>query len=208
MFKQRYMKLRAFVRRIGFYSSLIKPNRILNILKDYSNLFYSGEIQRILGKCGKNLYVMRSITIFHPERMVIGDDVRIFNNVVMACHTPHSNIIIGNGVLIGESCHISSIKYVEISDDVLLGRRVLISDNSHGNTSKEQLIVPPLDRKLYSKGGVKIGKKVWLGDNVIVLPGVEIGEGCVIGASSIVTKSIPPYSVCVGNPAKIIKTLI
>ncbi|WP_199194180.1 CatB-related O-acetyltransferase [Pleurocapsa sp. CCALA 161] len=56
-----------------------------------------------------------------------------------------------------------------------------------------------------TKGAINIGNGVWIGDNVTILPGVEIANGAVIGAGSIVTKSIPPYSIAVGNPAKVIK---
>ena len=55
------------------------------------------------------------------------------------------------------------------------------------------------------KGETKIGNNVWIGDSVIILPGVQIGDGAVIGAGSIVTKNIPPFAVAVGNPAKVIK---
>lgn len=56
-----------------------------------------------------------------------------------------------------------------------------------------------------SKGDVVIGNAVWIGDSVIILPGVRVGNGAVIGAGSVVTKSIPPYAVAVGNPARVVK---
>jgi len=52
---------------------------------------------------------------------------------------------------------------------------------------------------------ITIGNDVWIGRRVIILPGVVIGDGCVIGAGAVVTKSLPPYSVAVGNPARIVK---
>ena len=55
------------------------------------------------------------------------------------------------------------------------------------------------------RGGVKIGNDVWIGTGVILMPGIEIGDGAVIGAYSVVAKNIPPYAVVVGNPAKVIK---
>lgn len=52
---------------------------------------------------------------------------------------------------------------------------------------------------------VEIGNNVWVGGRAIILPGVKIGEGCIIGAGSIVTKNIPAWSIAVGNPARVIK---
>jgi acetyltransferase-like isoleucine patch superfamily enzyme len=54
---------------------------------------------------------------------------------------------------------------------------------------------------------VKIGDDCWIGGNVVILPGVTIGEGCTIGAGSVVTKDIPPFSVAVGSPCKVRKTI-
>lgn len=56
-----------------------------------------------------------------------------------------------------------------------------------------------------SKGDVVIGNAVWIGDSVVILPGVKVGNGAVIGAGSVVTKSIPSYAVAVGNPARVVK---
>ncbi|MDE6062899.1 MAG: sugar O-acetyltransferase, partial [Duncaniella sp.] len=54
---------------------------------------------------------------------------------------------------------------------------------------------------------VTIGDNVWLGANVTVLPGVTVGEGCVIGAGSVVTGDLPPFSLCVGNPCRVIRRI-
>lgn len=61
------------------------------------------------------------------------------------------------------------------------------------------------NRHLRSIKGVTINDDVWIGANVTILPGVTIGEGAIIGAGSVVTKNIPEYSICVGNPCKKIK---
>lgn len=58
-----------------------------------------------------------------------------------------------------------------------------------------------------SKGPVIIGQNVWVGDKATILPGVTIGDGAVIGANSVVTKDVPPYSIVGGNPAKVLKQL-
>ena len=67
--------------------------------------------------------------------------------------------------------------------------------------------MPPAERPLSSKGRVAIGKNVWLGANVCVLPGVNIGDGVTIAAGSVVTHDIPSYSMAAGVPARIIKSL-
>lgn len=84
---------------------------------------------------------------------------------------------------------------------------VTITDNSHGYITKNETHTPPLKRPLYSKGPVIIGKNVWVGDKATILPNVNIGDGAIIGANAVVTKDVPPYSVAVGNPAKIVKLL-
>lgn len=64
--------------------------------------------------------------------------------------------------------------------------------------------IQPTQRKLYSKGPVVIGNNVWIGDKVTILPGITISDGAVIGANAVVNKDIPPYSLAVGNPIKIV----
>ena len=81
----------------------------------------------------------------------------------------------------------------------------MIIDHSHGNNVYRELLIHPAKRNLYSKGTIRIKDRVWIGEQVLILPDVTIGEGAVIGAGSVVTKDIPPYCVAVGNPAKVIK---
>lgn len=59
---------------------------------------------------------------------------------------------------------------------------------------------------MFSKGRVVIGDRVWIGDKVTILPDVEIGQGTIVGANSVVTKSIPEYCIVAGNPAKVIRS--
>ena len=92
-----------------------------------------------------------------------------------------------------------------MGNGVLTGRWVTITDNSHGETDYETLKMQPILRKLYSKGAVKIGDNVWIGDKVTILPNVTIGNGAIIAANAVVTRDIPPYSIVAGNPARIIK---
>lgn len=83
----------------------------------------------------------------------------------------------------------------------------LITDNSHGGFDREQLKLRPNIRPLVSKGEVIIDDNVWIGEKASILPGVHIGEGAIIGAGAVVTKDVPPFSVVVGNPARIVKQM-
>ena len=116
---------------------------------------------------------------------------------------PH--IDIGSHVAIMSNCQISCIKHVVIEDGVLLGENVFITDNNHGAGDARELVIPPHDRDLFSKGEVIIHKNVWIGRNVCIMPGVEIGEGAIIGANAVVTKDVPSFSVVAGVPATIIR---
>lgn len=114
------------------------------------------------------------------------------------------SITIGNCCTIREFSHITAINSITIGDNLLTGTNVLITDNSHGQNSREHMSIPVTQRPLYSKGPVVIGNNVWLGNNVCVMPGVNIGDGAIVGANSVVTHDVPSYSVVAGVPARVI----
>ena len=107
----------------------------------------------------------------------------------------------------GDFNHITASNSIVIGDDVLTGRWVTITDNSHGSITHEHLLIPPLKRPIVSKGPVSVGNRVWIGDKATILPGVTVGEGAVIAANAVVTKDVPAYSMVAGNPAKVIKQI-
>lgn len=115
---------------------------------------------------------------------------------------------IGKNVQINDYVHISAMENVTIGDNVLIASKVFISDLNHGSYGGDGLHdspdIPPNERKLYSKP-VIIEENVWLGEFVSVLYGVTIGRGTIVGANSVVSKSLPPYVVAVGTPAKPVK---
>lgn len=91
---------------------------------------------------------------------------------------------------------------VVIGDRCMFGTNVSILSAGHETSVLSR-------RKLVEFGHpVFIGDDCWIGSNVVILPGVTIGEGCTIGAASVVTKDIPPFSVAVGNPARVTKTVL
>ena len=113
-------------------------------------------------------------------------------------------LVIGNDVQINDKCHIAALKNIFIGDNVLIASNVFISDHDHGDTSPENLKKPPVHRPLIINP-VIIGKNVWIGENAIVLKGVVIGESSIVAAGAVVTRSVPPFSVVAGVPARLIK---
>ncbi|MFH6972909.1 LbetaH domain-containing protein [Flavobacterium petrolei] len=115
---------------------------------------------------------------------------------------------IGKNVQINDYVHISAMENVSIGDNVLIASKVFISDLNHGSYGADGMHdspnTPPNSRKLYAKP-VNIEENVWLGEFVSVLSGVTIGKGTIVGANSVVSKSLPPYVIAVGTPAKTIK---
>ena len=108
---------------------------------------------------------------------------------------------------IHETSHLKSNTYIECTGGVTIGkyfhcgRGLTIISTNHNYRDASKI---PYDETLIKKE-VIIEDFVWIGLNVIILPGVKIGEGAIIGAGSVVTKSIPPLGVAAGNPAKILK---
>ena len=103
---------------------------------------------------------------------------------------------------IGMGAHISAAKQVIIGEHVLLARNVYISDHAH---AFENIKTPIMQQGINGIAPVSIGRGTWLGQNVVVLPGVTIGQHCVVGANSVVKSSIPDFSVAVGAPARVVK---
>jgi acetyltransferase-like isoleucine patch superfamily enzyme len=89
----------------------------------------------------------------------------------------------------------------------VIASRVFISDHYHGDTSLMSLETPPVRRPLTSRGPVIIEDSVLIGEGVVILSNVRIGRCSVIGANSVVTKNIPPFSIVAGVPGKVIRSV-
>jgi len=156
---------------------------------------------RLLGiQIGKNCRIYSGVRI--SGNVAIGDNVRIGSYTYLNTYED-GRVTICNDVLIGSLTHIvSGHSSVEISDHCIFAPGVFISDGTHDIESPEVLI----KHATVVSESVKIKKNVWLGAYVTVLKGVTIGEGAVVGAMSLVNKSVPPYSVAVGIPAAVLKS--
>lgn len=161
---------------------------------------------------GQGSVIMPWATCIVGEKYIrVGSDVRFDDHIQLTAWDRYEEqrftpeIIIGDGCAFGSANHITAINRIEIGNHVLTGKNVLITDNSHGTTERDQLDIPPRLRALHSKGPVVIEDNVWIGDKASILPGVHIGKGSIVGANTVVSKDVPAYSLVVGNPARIIK---
>ncbi len=111
-------------------------------------------------------------------------------------------LFIGESCEFGDMTHIVALERVCIGKNCLLASKVFISDTSHGvyhfANEISQPDISPNERILYTKA-VTIGDNVWIGENVCILAGSKIGNGCIIGANSVITKEIPNNCIVVGN---------
>lgn len=169
---------------------------------------------RGLKSCGIGVVVRPKIKWLNKNYISLGDNCYLGPNCRIEAIDEYNNsiyspeIVLGNEVMINGACHIGAIQRVVIKDKSLLGNHVMVIDHSHGNGSVEEIAIAPWARDLYSKGEVVIGERVWVGENAVILPGVHIGDGCIIGASAVVTKDFPANCVIAGNPAKIIRMIL
>lgn len=154
---------------------------------------------------GDNSVIIYPSIISGHQGIKIGNNTTILNNSrIQNFYQDNNNpqIIIGNHCYIGYYFTVLNASQVLIGNDVLFASHVLISSENHGIDPESP--IPYMDQPL-SSNSVIIGDGCWIGEKVIVLPGVSIGKKSIIGGGSVVTRSIPDYCMAVGNPAKIIK---
>ena len=138
------------------------------------------QLRRMCGKlmmehCGKNVNIEKHA--FFSKNVSLGDfsGLGVNSKIYGTCK-------IGNYVMMGEDC------------------TIITRNHKHDN-----LNIPMMELGFDEELAVEIGDDVWIGDKVIILPGVKIGRGSIIGAGAVVTKNVPEYSVAVGNPARVIR---
>ena len=136
-------------------------------------------------------------------RMVVQDRVHLHSTVarVELATAKDGTLEIGSRTFVNYGTSISAAHSVRIGNNCQIGTNVLIMDNEFHRLEPERRLERPESKP------VEIGDNVWLGARVIVMPGVTIGAGSAIGAGSIVTRDVPPRSLAVGCPARVIRSL-
>jgi acetyltransferase-like isoleucine patch superfamily enzyme len=172
------------------------------------------------GNNPKHLSIDLPRRIINPERVFIGDNVSLGPGsfIYALTHYPTTwmmhqtrqqqiqrfdpKIIIGNNVTSTAELQIAAQSEIIIEDDVMFASNIHVNDAFHGfETAKE----PYKYQKMFKIAPIRIKRGCWIGQNVVIMPGVTIGECTIIGANSVVNKSIPERSIAVGIPARVIK---
>jgi acetyltransferase-like isoleucine patch superfamily enzyme len=179
--------------------------------------------RRLVGSCGRNVSFGANVTLRHPRKIHLGDDVavddgcvldakgtandgirigsRVFlgRNTIVACKD--GDVVLEDGVNISYQCAIFSASSVRIGADTLLAAFCYVVGGGH-EFGRTDVAVIHQDRP--SKG-IDIGRGAWLGAGAVVLDGVSVGHDAVVGANSVVSQDVPPFAVAVGTPARVVR---
>jgi acetyltransferase-like isoleucine patch superfamily enzyme len=136
-------------------------------------------------------------------RLEVGDGTLLEPNVWITMPAP-ARVRIGSGTFLNQGVMVAALELVEIGSHCMFANGCFVSDSSH---RFDDLVKPITWQGFTSKGPTRIGDNVWCGAHVVITTGVTIGERCVIGANSVVTRDIPPYSIAAGAPAKVIRRI-
>ena len=181
-----------FFQKLIFFIRNIYLNKFFGFIR---NKYYS-----ILGmKIGKNTYLPQ-IYIPWPHQVKIGNNCNLEHSIFLKFEgiwNKGPSIIIGDNVFLGNNCEFNIGNRIEIGNDTLIASGCKFIDHDHGIS---------IGNTIRSQKGIQkeilIGNDVWLGCNVTVLKGIVIENGAIVGAGSIVTKSISKNEIWAGVPAK------
>ncbi len=173
--------------------------RLFSILK--TRMLYGARLKFL----GKSVIIKNALCINKKDFIEIHDysiiGYKTWLGATLSTGADSCKLFIGKNCSIGNFNHIYATHQIIIEDSVLTADKVYISDNVHGY---EDVTIPIINQRIIQKRPVVIGYGSWLGENVAVI-GASVGQHCVIGANSVVTRDIPDYCVAVGSPAYVIK---
>jgi acetyltransferase-like isoleucine patch superfamily enzyme len=169
----------------------------------------------------RNLKIDLPRRIKNPQRIFLGDDISLGPGTLLMATThypgssmrhPNKNqpiqhfdpkITIGDRVTSTADLQIAAVTEIIIEEDVMFASNVHINDSLHGYENATEAYKY---QGLFRIAPISIKKGCWIGQNVIIFPGVRIGKFCIVGSNSVVTNSLPDQCIAVGNPAKVIKS--
>lgn len=169
---------------------------------------FSLALSRSFATFGAHTVLEPPVRLVGEERIALGS--RCFVGAgswlqVIAEGTAAAPILtIGDGSKLSGGCTLSAAVGIDVGSSVLIARGVYISDHRHAFDRPDAAIA---DQGLEALAPVTIGAGAWLGEHVVVCPGVTIGAGAVVGANSVVTSDVPDRCVAVGAPARVVRQL-
>lgn len=131
--------------------------------------------------------------------IVLGDQVSLGRGSALVAKDAQINI--ANGVNIGTGCRIASQSKISIGESTLIAAYAYVGPGNHQHGDQSQSLI---ERPMQIKGGVEIGKNVWIGARATIMDGVKIGDGAVIGAHAYVNIDVPAGRTAVGTPARLL----
>jgi acetyltransferase-like isoleucine patch superfamily enzyme len=154
---------------------------------------------------GRSSVIELPVRLEGEHRMAIGHGVFIGSGSWLSTLGDGDGVAleIGDGTGCGGHCVIAAAERVSLGRNVLMARNVYISDHGH---AFEDLTRPVMQQGITHPRPVRIDDGAWLGENVVICPGVRIGAGAVVGANAVVLSDVPPHSVAVGVPARVVRT--
>jgi acetyltransferase-like isoleucine patch superfamily enzyme len=137
------------------------------------------------------------------RRLEIGPHTLLEPGVWITAPSP-ARVRIGEGCFLNLGVMIASVELVEIGDHCMFANGCFVTDGNHRFDDPDK---PVTWQGFDSKGPTRIGDNVWCGANVVITSGVTVGRRSVIGANSVVTSDLPPFSIAAGSPARVLKTV-
>lgn len=157
---------------------------------------------------GKGSFIKKPDQIFNPQKISIGNYVRIEKSSILYSVKRYANkvydgeITISDGVYANRCLNITCAKKIYIGEKVVFGPNVFLSDFDH---EYRDINIDMISSPLAVKGEIHVGDACWIGANVFITGNVILGKHCIVAANSVVTKSFPDYSIIAGVPAELIK---
>lgn len=214
----RLKRLKQFKQSINFWMISLLGNVPLGVGIRLRRLSY----KYLLNHIGKSVTIQTGVELINAHRIELRDGVSLDRGVRIRCNSSKNQVVLHNKVALGQGVELYCYDRAcfEIGEGTSLGSYSRISGLGNVKIGRNCLIAPyvgifpsnhnyaALDRPIKFQGftfkGIEIGDDCWLGSGVKVLDGISIGHSCVVGAGAVVTKSLPPYSIAIGVPAKVI----
>jgi len=143
------------------------------------------------------------LEMLREGRLEIGEHALLEPNVWLTAPAP-GRIRIGAGTFLNLNVMVAAVELVEIGAHCMFANGCFVTDGNHRFDDPDK---PVTWQGFTTKGPTRVGDNVWCGANVVITSGVTVGERCVIGANSVVTTDLPPFSIAAGAPARVLRTI-